>query len=125
MKKDLYRRIVEDLRMNTENAWETINAQPSDDMPPVLIPISLKTLNEIIDRAVIRTLDEVAVIVDKMSEIPSLSRASAAKLLKKTPKTLREWEERGTLIPVYIEGSPYYRMSDIQQLSIKKGGRNV
>lgn len=121
MKKNLYKRTVEELRMNIENVWESVHAQPNDDLPHVLIPVSLEMLNEITDRAVIRTLESVADLIDRFSEIPSLSRASAAKLLHKTPKTLREWEDKGTLVPVYIEGSPYYRLSDIEGLNIKKG----
>lgn len=122
MKKNLYKRTIEELRMNVENVWEMIHAKPSEDLPPVVIQISLETLNEITDRAVIRTLDSVADLIDRFSEIPSLSRASAAKLLGKTPKTLREWEDKGTLVPVYIEGSPYYRLSDLQGFNVKKGG---
>ena len=60
-------------------------------------------------------------LLARFSEIPSLSRSSAAKLLNKTTKTLREWEDKGTLVPVYIEGNPYYRLSDIEELNIKKG----
>ena len=100
MKKNLYDRTVEELRMSIENIWEMIHVQPKEGMPPIVIPVT----------------------VEMLSDIPSLSRSSAAKLLNKTPKTLREWEEKGTLVPVYIEGSPYYRLSDIEELNIKKGG---
>ena len=120
MKKDLYKRTVDELRMSVENIWEMIHAQPKDDMPPVIIPVTVDMLNELTDRAVLRTLDSLSDLLSRFSEIPSLSRSSAAKLLNKTPKTLREWEDRGTLIPIYIEGSPYYRLSDIEELNIKK-----
>lgn len=121
MKKNLYKRTIEELRMSVENIWEMIHAQPKDDMPPVVIPVTVEMLNELTDRAVIRTLDSLSDLLSRFSEIPSLSRSSAAKLLNKTPKTLREWEEKGTLVPIYIEGSPYYRLSDIEELNIKKG----
>lgn len=121
MKKDLYKRTVDELRMSVENIWEMIHAQPKDDMPPVIIPVTVDMLNELTDRAVLRTLDSLSDLLSRFSEIPSLSRSSAAKLLNKTPKTLREWEDRGTLIPIYIEGSPYYRLSDIEELNTRKG----
>lgn len=121
MKKDLYKRTVDELRMSVENIWEMIHAQPKDDMPPVVIPVTVEMLNELTDRAVLRTLDSLSDLLSRFSEIPSLSRSSAAKLLNKTPKTLREWEDRGTLIPIYIEGSPYYRLSDIEELNVRKG----
>ncbi len=122
MKKNLYDRTVEELRMSIENIWEMIHVQPKEDMPPIVIPVTVEMLSELTDRTVIRTLDALSHLLSRFSEIPSLSRSSAAKLLNKTPKTLREWEEKGTLVPVYIEGSPYYRLSDIEELNIKKGG---
>lgn len=121
MKKNLYKRTIEELRMSVENIWEMIHAQPKDDLPPVVIPVTVEMLNELTDRAVIRTLDSLSDLLSRFSEIPSLSRSSAAKLLNKTPKTLREWEDKGTLVPIYIEGSPYYRLSDIEELNMKKG----
>lgn len=121
MKKNLYKRTIEELRMSIENIWEMIHVQPKEDMPPVVIPITVEMLNELTDRAVLRTLDSLSELMSRFSEIPSLSRSSAAKLLNKTPKTLREWEEKGTLVPIYIEGSPYYRLSDIEALNVKKG----
>lgn len=121
MKKNLYDRTVEELRMSIENIWEMIHVQPKEDMPPIVIPVTVEMLSELTDRTVIRTLDALSHLLSRFSEIPSLSRSSAAKLLNKTPKTLREWEERGTLVPIYIEGSPYYRLSDIEELNIKKG----
>lgn len=122
MKKNLYDRTVEELRMSIENIWEMIHVQPKEGMPPIVIPVTVEMLSELTDRTVIRTLDALSHLLSRFSEIPSLSRSSAAKLLNKTPKTLREWEEKGTLVPVYIEGSPYYRLSDIEELNIKKGG---
>lgn len=121
MKKNLYDRTVEELRMSIENIWEMIHVQPKEDMPPIVIPVTVEMLSELTDRTVIRTLDALSHLLSRFNEIPSLSRSSAAKLLNKTPKTLREWEERGTLVPIYIEGSPYYRLSDIEELNIKKG----
>lgn len=121
MKKNLYKRTIEELRIAVENIWEMIHAEPKDEMPPVVIPVTVEILNELTDRAVLRTLDSLSELLSRFSEIPSLSRSSAAKLLNKTPKTLREWEEKGTLVPIYIEGSPYYRLSDIEQLNVKKG----
>lgn len=121
MKKNLYKRTIEELRMSIENIWEMIHVQPKEDMPPVVIPVTVEMLNELTDRAVLRTLDSLSDLLSRFSEIPSLSRSSAAKLLNKTPKTLREWEEKGTLVPIYIEGSPYYRLSDIEALNVKKG----
>lgn len=121
MKKNLYKRTIEELRMSIENIWEMIHVQPKEDMPPVVIPVTVEMLNELTDRAVLRTLDSLSELLSRFSEIPSLSRSSAAKLLNKTPKTLREWEEKGTLVPIYIEGSPYYRLSDIEALNVKKG----
>lgn len=118
MKKDLYQRTVEELRMNIENIWGMIHAQPKEELPPVVIPVTVEMLNELTDRAALRILDGLSELLSKFSEIPSLSRSSAAKLLNKTPKTLREWEDKGALIPVYIEGNPYYRLSDIQRLNI-------
>lgn len=121
MKKNLYKRTIEELRMSVENIWEMIHVEPKEEMPPVVIPVTVEMLNELTDRAVLRTLDSLSELLSRFSEIPSLSRSSAAKLLNKTPKTLREWEEKGTLVPIYIEGSPYYRLSDIEQLNVKKG----
>lgn len=121
MKKNLYDRTVEELRMSVDNIWETIHVQPTEEMPPVVIPVTIEMLSELTDRSVIRTLDAMSDLLSRFSEIPSLSRSSAAKLLNKTPKTLREWEDKGTLVPVYIEGNPYYRLSDIEELNIKKG----
>lgn len=121
MKKNLYDRTVEELRMSIENIWEMIHVQPKEDMLPIVIPVTVEMLSELTDRTVIRTLDALSHLLSRFNEIPSLSRSSAAKLLNKTPKTLREWEERGTLVPIYIEGSPYYRLSDIEELNIKKG----
>lgn len=121
MKKNLYKRTIEELRIAVENIWEMIHVEPKDEMPPVVIPVTVEILNELTDRAVLRTLDSLSELLSRFSEIPSLSRSSAAKLLNKTPKTLREWEEKGTLVPIYIEGSPYYRLSDIEQLNVKKG----
>ena len=121
MKKNLYKRTIEELRMSIENIWEMIHVQPKEDMPPVVIPVTVEMLNELTDRAVLRTLDSLSDLLSRFSEIPSLSRSSAAKLLNKTPKTLREWEEKGTLVPIYVEGSPYYRLSDIEALNVKKG----
>lgn len=122
MKKNLYDRTVEELRMSIENIWEKINVQPKEDMPPIVIPVTVEMLSELTDRTVIRTLDALSHLLARFGEIPSLSRSSAAKMLKKSTKTLREWEEKGTLVPVYIEGSPYYRLSDIEGLNIKKWG---
>lgn len=122
MKKNLYDRTVEELRMSIENIWEMIHVQPKEDMPPIVIPVTVEMLSELTDRTVIRTLDALSHLLSRFSEIPSLSRSSAAKMLNKSTKTLREWEEKGTLVPVYIEGSPYYRLSDIEGLNIKKGG---
>ena len=121
MKKNLYERTDNELRMSIENIWEMIHVQPKEDMPPIVIPVTIEMLSELTDRAVIRTLDAMSDMLARFSEIPTLSRSSAAKLLNKTPKTLREWEDKGTLVPVYIEGSPYYRLSDIEELNIKKG----
>lgn len=121
MKKNLYKRTIEELRMAVENIWEMIHVEPKEEMPPVVIPVTVEMLNELTDRAVLRTLDSLSELLSRFSEIPSLSRSSAAKLLNKTPKTLREWEDKGTLVPIYIEGSPYYRLSDIEQLNVKKG----
>lgn len=121
MKKNLYERTVDELQMSIENIWEMIHVQPKDEMPPIVIPVTVEMLSELTDRTVIRILDAMSDLLARFSEIPSLSRSSAAKLLNKTTKTLREWEDKGTLVPVYIEGNPYYRLSDIEELNIKKG----
>lgn len=121
MKKKLYERTIEELRMSIDNIWEMIHVQPKEEMPPIVIPVTVEMLSELTNRTVIRTLDAMSEMLARFSEIPSLSRSSAAKLLNKTPKTLRDWEDKGTLVPVYIEGCPYYRLSDIEELNIKKG----
>ena len=121
MKENLYKRLVRELRMNVENVWDMFHTRPTGDFPPVYIIIPVEMIDEITDRAVLRTLESASQLMDKYSEIPSLSRSSAAKKLGKTAKTLREWEEKGALVPVYIEGSPYYRLSDIERLNEKKG----
>lgn len=121
MNTKLYRSTIEELQKNIDNVWQVLHVKASKDLPQVVVPITLEMLNQITDRAVIRTLSNLTEILNKYNEIPSLSRASAAKMLNKTPKTLREWEDRGTLIPVYIEGNPYYRLSDIEALNQQDG----
>lgn len=121
MKKSMYERIVRDLRLNVENAWETLHMKPTDNLPPLHVTIPIELIDEITDRAVLRTLESAAGLIEKYSEIPTLSRSTAAKKLGKTAKTLREWEDKGTLVPVYIEGNPYYRISDIEGLNSRKG----
>lgn len=121
MNTKLYRSTIEELQKNIDNVWQMLHVKASKNLPQVVVPITLEMLNQITDRAVIRTLSNLTEILNKYNEIPSLSRASAAKMLNKTPKTLREWEDRGTLIPVYIEGNPYYRLSDIEALNKQDG----
>ena len=77
--------------MNVENIWDMFHTKPTGDFPPVYITIPVEMIDEITDRAVLRTLESASQLMDKYSEIPSLSRSSAAKKLGKTAKTLREW----------------------------------
>lgn len=124
MDTTLLSQTVDELRFDLENIWQTVNSRPHDNNTQVVIPVSLETLNQVTDRAIIRTLDALLRILNrtefKAYEVPSISRASASKMLNKTPKTLREWERKGILRPTYIEGHPYYRQSELSSITAKK-----
>ena len=42
MKKNLYERTVDELRMSIENIWEMIHVQPKEEMPPIVIPVTVE-----------------------------------------------------------------------------------
>lgn len=101
MKKNLYDRTVEELRMSIENIWEKINVQPKRDMPPIVIPVTVEMLSELTDRTVIRTLDALSHLLARFGEIPSLSRSSAAKMLKKHQDLTGMGRERYACTGIY------------------------
>lgn len=120
MANDLYHRVINELKTNMENVWDLINTKQTGDMPPMYVTIPLEMIDKIASCAVIRTLQNVTELIDRFSEIPTLSRSEAARKMGKTPKTLREWEEKGYIKPTYIAGSPYYRNSDIMNFANKR-----
>lgn len=126
MKNKLYQKTLRDLKVAVDNVWDLMHLKRSDDsVQQINICIPIEMLMEITDRAVIRAFESASDMIEASRDLPTLSRASASRLLHRSPKTLREWEEKKILVPVYIDGCPYYRQCDIEALAAQKGGSHA
>lgn len=101
---------VEALRSRNANEPQMLIQVPVSDLIAVAVEVALATCQTLIDNQ------------DKLSNRSLLNRSEAAEYLGCTRQTLRNYENLAIVIPSYINGQPYYRQEDLDNINECKRG---
>lgn len=122
MAQTFYKRTVDKLR-RIYNLWVTEPASIESEEEATPTYVMMKT-EDVIDAAVevaLVILEGAEKLIDKQTELPTLSRKAAARALNVCTKTLREKEDKGELVPMYLDGRPAYQYSDLLEYAHRNG----
>lgn len=129
MNKDLLQQTLDKLRFLFDNGWTAASLQSRKaDEPQMLVQIPASDLIAVAVEAALITCQAFIDNEDKLHNRSLLNRTEAAKYLGCARQTLRNYENSGIAVPTYINGQPYYRQEDLDNVNdrkrapFKKGG---
>ena len=129
MRYDLYNQTVKDLEFAQDCVWERIHVartlEEGNVPPPITVALPIELLLQLLDSSITRSLKYISDYMTYLEKKPRLSRSEAARVLKRSTRTLRRWEEEGILIPVYIGGKPFYAEEDLEETNFRFKNDNL
>lgn len=121
MRKHILQSSLDRLRYLFENGWSLdLMNPPKSDEPQMLIQIPA---SDIISVAVEAALITCQIFIDSQEKINNrslLNRTEAAEYLGCTRQTLRNYENLGIVVPIYLNGHPCYRQEDLDNANDHK-----
>lgn len=112
---------LDKLRFLFDNGWDYMNSSSvSDNSPQLLIQLSAADLVQVAVEVSLMTCQALVDSHDKLTNKHLLNRTQAAEYLGCTRQTLINYENAGIVVPIRLNGQPYYRQEDLDNASDRR-----